>query len=104
MRYAAKVRTPQVDISDSTSDGLKELQKLLGLKTYRELLQNAFVLLVWATNMRQDGHSIASIDPNGKATEFSLPALQRAASSDEYNPRLSRLLSEMVEEFSHALK
>jgi hypothetical protein len=100
------MRTPQVDISDAAADGLKDLQRLFGLKTYRDLLQHAFVILSWVAAETQEGHAIISTDPKTGMPKgkLELAALDRAAANPDYNPRIRRLIEDFKEEFAAALK
>lgn len=99
------MKTPQLDISDSAAEGLKDMQHLLGLRTFRDLFQNALVILCWVASEKQDGRAIVSIDrKTGLQKELSLPSLNRATRNPVYDLNIERSLSELKDEFASALK
>jgi hypothetical protein len=71
---------------DLTSDQLLELEALmdrLGIKTKKDLFNNALMLLDWAARERQAGRIIASVDEQqDRYKQVMLPALERMAPAE----------------------
>src|ERR1700676_1241598 len=67
----------QLDVSDEKVAELEKLMSTVGLKTKKELLNNALTLLEWAVKERAAGRIIASVDEHGdKYKEILMPVLQ----------------------------
>ncbi|MDX6445894.1 MAG: hypothetical protein QOH71_2968 [Blastocatellia bacterium] len=71
----------QVDILEHQLDELKELVKLGGLRSKRELWDTAFTVLKWATRKRAQGFSVGSMSEDGAYTELEMPFLEHYAQS-----------------------
>lgn len=70
----------QIEIERHAMDELEDLQKLGGLKTKRDLLNNALTLLKWAAREKSKGHSICSASSDGHIhKELELPFLETVA-------------------------
>jgi hypothetical protein len=70
----------QIEIERHVMDELEDLCKLGGLKTKRDLLNNAMTLLKWAAREKSKGHSICSASPDGRIQkELELPFLESVA-------------------------
>ena len=72
----------QVEIDQAHMEEIEELLRLGGLKTKRELLNNALTLLKWAVREKAKGNSICSASPNGLIQkELELPFLETVAAT-----------------------
>jgi hypothetical protein len=70
----------QIDVSPQKLAELEELMTLCGIKTKKELINNALTLLQWAVKQVRNGRSVASIDENeGRFRELEMPILSAAA-------------------------
>jgi TRAP-type C4-dicarboxylate transport system substrate-binding protein len=70
----------QVEMDQEQMEVLEELLKLGGLKTKRDLLNNALTLLKWAARERSKGNSVCSVTPNGQLSkELEMPFLETIA-------------------------
>ncbi len=70
----------QVEIEQEQMEVLEELLKLGGLRTKRDLLNNALTLLKWAAREKSKGNSICSASPNGHLQkELEMPFLETIA-------------------------
>ena len=70
----------QVEMDKEQMEDLEELLKLGGLRTKRDLLNNALTLLKWAAREKAKGNSLCSVDPNGHLhKELELPFLETVA-------------------------
>ncbi|MFZ5453219.1 MAG: hypothetical protein ACOZF2_15275 [Thermodesulfobacteriota bacterium] len=66
----------QFEINEGKFKELEELMKKVGIKTKKDLLNNALTLLEWAVNERKAGRIIASIDEEEqKYKEVIMPIL-----------------------------
>ena len=67
----------QVEMTTEQFDALNELQNLGGLRTKKELLDNALTLLKWAVRQKKEGNVIMSVNAgNGRVRELELPYLE----------------------------
>jgi len=71
----------QFEINEDWLRELEELQKLGGVKTKKDLLNNAMTLLRWAARQRLNGRSIVSVAEDGNERELEMPYLEAVASS-----------------------
>jgi hypothetical protein len=72
----------QFEIDQEHMNELESLMKLGGLKTKKELLNNALTLLRWAVKQTGRGSTIAAIDErDGVYKELSMPFLDAIAAS-----------------------
>ena len=70
----------QFDLDAEGLQLLEDLKAVTGLKTYKDLFNNAITLLDWAINQRRAGRTIASMDKgNENYKELQMPAIERAA-------------------------
>jgi hypothetical protein len=78
----------QVEINREQMDELEEIRELGGLRTKKELWDNAFTLLKWAAKEEAKGASIFSVnEDDGSYKELEMPFLERyAASVRKMNP------------------
>ena len=69
----------QVEINQEQLAGLNELQDAGGLRTKKELLDNALTLLKWAVRQMREGNLIISMNPQtGALRELEVPYLEKA--------------------------
>lgn len=95
----------ELDISDSTLDRLQRIRRLLGLRTTREVFQNALVILCWIVSEKQGRRAIFSIDRRtGAQKELTLPSLKRVAMNPVFDLEIDRGLAELKDEFADALR
>jgi hypothetical protein len=77
-----KVIRFQFEIDQDHMNELESLMKLGGLKTKKELLNNALTLLKWAVKQTGRGSTIAAIDErDGSYKELSMPLLDAIAAN-----------------------
>lgn len=70
----------QLDLDEPGVERLNELREKTGIRTYKELFNNAITLLDWAVRQRQEGRIVASLDEtNMNYKELQMPALEAAA-------------------------
>ena len=69
------------DIDEEWLRELEELRSLGGLRTKKELLNNALTILRWAARQRLNGRTIVSVGADGTEREFEMPYLEAVASS-----------------------
>ena len=81
-----KPKRVQFDFSDKQVRQMEQLQKDAGVRTKKELVDNALTLLAWAIREKRAGRIIASIDEAGRSFEVLLPALENAASGPPTDP------------------
>lgn len=68
------------EITEERMRELNELKRILGLKSNKDLFNNALTLLEWAVKERKQGRIIASVDSEGKKyKEIILPCLEYVA-------------------------
>jgi hypothetical protein len=69
----------QLDLTEATVDHLKQLMQIIGVDTYKDLINNSITLLDWAVEEAQAGREIASVDEErGKYRELTMPILKHA--------------------------
>lgn len=67
----------QVELNQNQLDALNELQDAGGLRTKKELLDNALTLLKWAVRQKREGNLIVSMNAaTGGIRELQLPYLE----------------------------
>ncbi len=72
-----KVVRLQIEINQSQKEELEHLVELTGLRTKKELLNNALTLLKWAVRERARGSSICSVNEKaGVYKELQMPILE----------------------------
>lgn len=72
----------QVEMDKEHMEEFEELLKLGGLRTKRDLLNNALTLLKWAAREKAKGNSICSVGSDGQLQkELELPLLEAIAVS-----------------------
>ena len=75
---AREIYKLQVELNMEQLAGLNELQDAGGLRTKKELLDNALTLLKWAVRQKRQGHLIISMNPEtGAVRELEVPYLER---------------------------
>ena len=68
----------QIEINDEERDAIDALILKAGLKTKKELFNNALAIFEWALNEKKNGRSIASIDKDNEVIrELLMPTLSR---------------------------
>lgn len=68
----------QLEIDDAGVIVLSDLRAETGVKSHKELFNNAISVLVWAVQQRRQGRIVASIDEQNKNfRELSMPILDR---------------------------
>lgn len=74
----------QLDLDPQGEALVADLEERTGVKTHRELFNNALTLLDWATEQTMQGRTIASLDPQTKqARELLMPVLKYSAGIGE---------------------
>lgn len=72
----------QYELTKDRDEALKKLMGESGIRTKRELLNNALTLFEWAINERKTGCMIASVnEKEGKFKEVIMPALTTVSST-----------------------
>lgn len=66
----------QFEIDEEWLNELEQLRNLGGLRTKKELLNNALTLLRWAVKQRQNGRTIVSVSADGSERELEMPYLE----------------------------
>lgn len=70
----------QLDLTDTSDKLVERIMELCDLKTKKDVVENALILLAWAASNTKDGRTIAAIDESrGVYKEISTPALEGAA-------------------------
>jgi hypothetical protein len=70
----------QIDVSPEKLAELEELMQVCGVKTKKELINNALVLLQWAVRQVRSGRTVASVDEKEKRyRDLEMPILSTAA-------------------------
>jgi hypothetical protein len=70
----------QIDLDSQGECLVEELERRTGVKTHRELFNNALTLLDWATEQAILGRTIAALDSQAKQSrELVMPVLKYAA-------------------------
>ena len=66
----------QLEYSDEKAKLLEELKQKLGVRTTKEMFNNALTLLEWYLQEKSNGNAIASVDKkNNTLREILLPTL-----------------------------
>jgi len=66
----------QLDLSETNDEVINVLMVMCDLRTKKDVVENALMLLGWAANEAQQGHTIAAIDEKDKVfKEIQTPAL-----------------------------
>jgi hypothetical protein len=74
----------QIELSEQANLELEALMEEVGLRTKKDLINNALTLLEWAIRARQEGWRIVALnEKEGKLKELVLPILENAARSSE---------------------
>ncbi len=69
----------QLDFDDQGEKLVLELERRTGVRTHRELFNNALTLLDWATEQAMQGRTVASLDMQTKQSkELLMPVLRYA--------------------------
>jgi hypothetical protein len=69
----------QIDLDEAGVRTLNDLKRRTGLKTHKDLFNNALALLDWATRQVVEGRVVASVDPRNESyRELEMPALHHA--------------------------
>lgn len=99
------MRLLELDVSDSTAERLRDIRRVLGLRTTRDLVQSALAILGWMASEKQQGRTIVSVDrETGAQKELDLPSLKHAAINPAFNLQLEQKLDEVRDEFADARK
>jgi hypothetical protein len=70
----------QLDLDEKGLQLLDNLKSVMGVKTHKELFNNAVTLLDWAVRQRSNGYAIAALDEQNKTfRELQMPALEHVA-------------------------
>ena len=76
----AKTTRIQFDLPEEQAEGLEILKDLGGVKTTKDLFNNALTLLEWAINEKKAGRIIVAIDEKNEVfRELVMPILDKAA-------------------------
>jgi hypothetical protein len=74
----------QIEVDEHLMAELDRLGKLGGLRTRKDLMNNAFTLLKWAVRQRVEGHAIASVNEReGVYKELEMPFLDHVSTSTQ---------------------
>ena len=74
----------QLDLDEKGAKTVERLKEQTGVKTHKDLFNNAITLLDWAINQRQKGRIVASLDEEQENyRELQMPVLEYAASHRE---------------------
>ena len=80
----------QLDLRDESMPGIRELMRLTGSETYKDLFNNAVTLLRWGVRQRQEGRIITSIDEvKDEYRELEMPALEFCTQLTIENPAVT---------------
>jgi hypothetical protein len=75
-----KVIRLQIEIDEAQMRELESLAELSGVRTKKDLLNNALTLLKWAARQRMEGYSIQSVNQSeGIVKELEMPLLETLA-------------------------
>ena len=72
----------QVEMDDAAVKELEEIMRVCGLRTKKELFNNAFTLWKWAVRKKKEGSEIVAVNKKGYYQELEMPALEAAASRE----------------------
>ena len=71
----------QLDLDPQGVKMIEELKRQTGIKTHKDLFNNALTILTWAVQQRMAGRTVASMDEQTeKYRELQMPILTHAAS------------------------
>jgi len=92
----------QLDFDPQGLKMIEELKTQTGLKTHKDLFNNALTILNWAIHQRMAGRTVASLDEqNENYRELQMPVLTHAASLAE-NPLVDKPQdAESQSEYAH---
>ncbi len=77
----------QLDFDEQGARTIERLKEQTGVKTHKDLFNNAITLLEWAVNQRQKGRIITSTDEaEENFRELQMPVLEYAANHNEPQP------------------
>lgn len=77
-----KVIRLQIEIDEAQMRELESLAELSGVRTKKDLLNNALTLLKWAARQRMEGYSIQSVNQaEGIVKELEMPLLETLAAA-----------------------
>lgn len=77
----------QLDLDEKSMKLLDNLKTAIGVKTHKELFNNAITLLDWAVRQRSNGYVIAALDDENKTfRELQMPALEHVATLVQPRP------------------
>ncbi|HER26032.1 MAG TPA: hypothetical protein ENI69_02875 [Rhodospirillales bacterium] len=66
----------QIELADEMVEPFHELKDICGLRTNKDIFDNAMTLLEWAVGEVQKGNIIASVnEADNRMVEFQMPAL-----------------------------
>ena len=75
---ARKIYRLQVELNQEQLTVIEDLQNSGGLRTKKDLLDNALTLLKWSVKQKKEGHLIVAMNPNtGAVKELQLPYLEK---------------------------
>jgi hypothetical protein len=78
----AKVIRLQIEIDAAQMKELETLAQLSGVRTKKDLLNNALTLLKWAARQRMQGYTIQSVSQaDGVVKELEMPLLETLAAA-----------------------
>ena len=85
------MKTPRIqfELNPALEKELTRLMELGGVRTKKELLNNAITLLEWAAREKLRGRSIGSVDNEGTFRELEMPFLRRVALSESSELRVA---------------
>jgi hypothetical protein len=76
----------QLDLSETSDEIITTMMNMSGIRTKRELVENALMLLGWAVTEVQQGNTIAAVDEKTKVfKEIQIPALYGARHKAEFS-------------------
>ena len=77
----------QLELPDDEVAALDELMKETGIRTRKDLFNNALTLFEWAVVQKRLGRGIGSLDATGDgARELLMPALERVSAPTKASP------------------
>jgi hypothetical protein len=75
----------QVEVTEEQSKSLDELARQVGLRTKKELFNNALTLFKWAVKERRKGRIICSVGSNDSIKELEMPVLDAAGLASPFS-------------------
>lgn len=76
-----KVIRLQIEIDEAQMKELEKLAELSGVRTKKDLLNNALTLLKWAARQRMQGYAIQAVHADGIVKELEMPLLDTLAAA-----------------------